>query len=140
MAIIKDLSDKTNTFFERHSNPIFFAAPSWSEPYQFKGAWPNHDKQGCYAFFENGEVVYIGVAASAVGGIYTNCGIANRSSHYMQPVDGLKYTYKFRNDRWRDIEELRTIGFPPEYSYLSYALEVFLIRELKPTFNIINKK
>jgi hypothetical protein len=137
MKRFEDLVDKTKTFFERHWNPTYLptAAPSWSEPYRFVGTWPNDHQQGCYAFFRNQEVVYVGVAASSVGGNYLNCGIANRSSYYMQVNIRSANSYKFRDNKWQDIEELRTIGFAPAHSYLSYALEVFLIGQLDPSFN-----
>ncbi len=142
MQDYSELKTHTDEFFRRHWNigeptPLWSEPYIWSAPYTFKGPWPNHMKRGCYTFFAKGEVVYVGVAASRVEGIYKNHGLANRSSHYMKAIG--QSEYRFKDKKWKEIEEIRTIGFEPEYSYLSYALEVFLITRLNPLGNKTHK-
>jgi len=144
-STFKDLIAKTNLFFKLHwpenNEPNI---PKWSEPWDYNSSIPYGDKPGCYAFIDNNnQIVYIGVGASKGKGIYGDAGIGKRVGRYKRlnksPDTNTKYELK---EPWnnRNIKELRTIGFPPKYGYLTYSLEVFLIRNLQPVkYNSTNR-
>ena len=146
MPSINQLKSKTNDFFQFHwtkNEPI----PDWSNPWDFEGEIPNQDQQGCYALLNENKVVYIGVGASRGSGSYEGAGLGNRLHKYWRkkdknPLDGGNEKYILNSDKLGfDYDEIITIGLG-KFGYLSYALEVYLIRNLdpQPKYNKIGKK
>ncbi len=142
MNTVDVLKNKTVEFFNLHW-PKDNDYPYWSDIWRFLGTIPNNDKQGCYALIKDNKVVYMGVGASKGSGIYTGAGLGNRLHKYWrkkgnnkQNVDSREYkpSKKYKNK----IDGIITLGFD-KYNYLALALELFLIRELKPTMNVIGK-
>ncbi|MEJ2612048.1 MAG: hypothetical protein P8179_18740 [Candidatus Thiodiazotropha sp.] len=140
MSTMKDVICATHSFFEKHwceDEEI----PQWSDSWDWKDSVPNHDKSGVYALIaEDKEVVYIGVGASRGGGRYKNHGLSYRLLNHVITTDKNEGRGHYKaQDRWKDIKGIYTIGFPEEYSYISLALEDYLIAKLQPKINI-NKK
>lgn len=135
---IKKLREATEKFFELHWNAEKMdkkAPPSWQGPAQIVGgkSLPNFDKQGCYVFATDNEVVtYVGVGVARVGGIYRGRGISNRFHAYCKYVDGV---YQAVDPRLKAAGNVWTIGFEIADAYLALALEAYLIRELTPHYN-----
>ena len=138
------LKKETDEFFSLHWNQgeIGYPPPLWSLPYLFIGSTPNHDKQGVYAFLRNDEVIYIGVGASRGSGKYVGAGIGARlHGKYLRVKEGgrsiedLKRPYKLI-DEWKEVDQIITIGFKRENSYIAYALESYLITKLSPQRNM----
>lgn len=137
---IKDVISETKSFFEKHwCNNI--ETPEWIGDWKWEDSVPNHDKAGVYALInENEEVVYIGLGASKGGGQYKDHGLSYRLLNHVITIDKEKGKCHYKaQDRWKDIKEIYTIGFSREYSYMSSALEDYLIVKLQPKKNI-NKK
>jgi len=146
-AIFKKLQKQTEIFFSRHwchDTDSSLIPPEWSKPWYFKGDIPNNDKQGCYALLKDEEVVYIGVGSGVGPERYEGAGLGSRLHIYWQkdpktPVcnDGEK---KYRpTKKWEEVTSIVTMPFERAYSYLAYALEIFLISNLKPRRNTIGK-
>ena len=93
------------------------------------------------------DVVYVGVGAGQGTARYPNSGLGQRlhwywRRHKTEPSlpDG---TSQYEpTAKWRDhgATAIMTVGFPPEYSYLAYALEQYLIRELSPELITLGKR
>ncbi|MDD5360301.1 MAG: hypothetical protein PHI79_05920 [Sulfurovaceae bacterium] len=139
MNTIKNVISETESFFEKHWCKNV-EIPQWIGDWKWEGSVPNHDKVGVYALInENGEVVYIGVGASRGGGQYKNHGLSYRLLNHVITTDkGKRRGCYIAKERWKDVKEIYTIGFPVD-SYMSLALEDYLIAKLQPTRNI-NKK
>ncbi len=138
MNKIEDLTARTEQFFfehwvqERHGDP-----PQWKawDPF-LQGSVPNHEFAGCYALFKNSELVYVGLGASRGGGIYKEHGISRRLMEHVICKDWSRTgDWAKLQDKWASsgIDAIYTIGFTPALSYLSAALETYLIRKLVPT-------
>ncbi len=142
--LFEKLEAKTKLFFDLHwPKESNLDSPKWSKPWNYDSSIPNVAFPGCYAFIDSKDhVVYIGVGASKGKGIYADAGIGKRVGRYKRlnkaPKPSTKYVL---SEPWnsRNIKELRTIGFPFELGYLTYSLEVFLIRNLLPFYNRTNK-
>jgi hypothetical protein len=142
MKTLRDLELATHEFFGRHWNPSRFgAAPKWSEPWPLIGPRPNTNKQGTYAFLSRNEIIYVGVGGRRGQGIYIGCGLGARLNEYTRVKEGGRSIDESRRSyvmvpQWAEVDHVVTIGFEREYSYLAAALEVFLIRELRPNRNV----
>ncbi|MCX5819768.1 MAG: hypothetical protein NT047_07640 [Deltaproteobacteria bacterium] len=143
---LSDLKAETLRFFCLHWNreSIGNTPPEWSEPYTFVGPVPNHEKQGVYALLASNDVCYIGVGASRNYGKYAGHGLGARLNKYLRVREGKRNIrdserpYQLIN-QWKEkgIDQIFTLGFEKEQSYLSYALEVFLIIRFPHLHNII---
>lgn len=130
------LIEETREFFHRHwsgSEPV----PVWQFGWEWRGAVPNHLLAGLYALFSDDSLIYIGLGRSG-----KERGISARlESHVLRiSKDNSDYRY-IPQQKWSDlgVNRLATIGFPSEFSYLSPALEDYLIDKLKPPGNAIGK-
>jgi len=140
---IEHLNEATSTFLELHAKSTKVA--EWSEPWRFKGEIPNQAKQGVYAFLNTDqEVVYIGVGASKGDGIYEGAGLGRRlgrvwKKHTTTPtdVDGVKLYEP--TDKYTYVDSIITFAFDIQEWYLAYALEYYLISELRPEKNKLGK-
>jgi len=140
---INDVKKETAEFFRMHWN-LNIPIPAWNDKYSFQGAVPDGDKQGCYALLINDEVVYIGLGASKGSGIYKEHGIGARLINHVivwnrsipAPISERKFKLK---DKWHDITDIYTIGFPSGSGYLACALESFLLSRLNPVRNIVGR-
>ncbi len=112
--------------------------PLWNFEWKWLGAIPNYDLGGVYALFSDEQLLYVGLGASRGGGNYVNRGISNRLlSHVIRRApDNSDVGYEVR-ERWQGlgVTMIATIGFPVEFTYLSCALEDFLIGQLDPPEN-----
>lgn len=125
----------TEDFLNRHWKKSNHK-PVWSDEWIFDGKLPNHDKQGCYALFSKGEVVYIGIGIGRGTESYENNGIGYRTKRYWQlnKENSVSRRYSPRAE-WSNVDSIRTIGFEPQDAYLAAALEIFLIQRLNPLRN-----
>ena len=140
---VTDLKRHTAEFFRRHWDPesLKEESPTWKGPYRFEGSLEDHDKQGCYAVENNGEIVYLGSGVSRGGGLYEGHGIGTRIGHILvwdrsKPRPIATRVYKPR-PKWQGISAIYTIGFPTEWAYLALALEAYLISRLEPERNVV---
>lgn len=131
---VRDLMEFTRDFFVKHWNAAeLYDPPNWSEPYEFKGPLPNHDKQGVYAFIKEDEVIYVGVGTSKGSGRYRGHGLGKRFQAYSKAVgDDI---YEVTALQLKDSNYMLTIGFESGQSYIANALELFLISKMDPEFN-----
>jgi hypothetical protein len=142
MPTLSELKEETNKFFSRHwdkqsSSP----SPEWSEPWEFFHTLPNNELGGCYAFAKDEEVKYIGVALNRGIEGYENHSLGNRIKNYwsvhmkVPKVDGKTTYMPTGNLQTEGITSIYTIGLPEVQNYLALALELYLIRKLKPKMN-----
>ncbi|MGH9772815.1 MAG: hypothetical protein ACRD4Q_14140, partial [Candidatus Acidiferrales bacterium] len=74
-------------------------------------------------------------------GIYEGYGLGARLIHHVIEWDRSKggspekRTYKPKT-KWTPLSAIYTIGFPPAHDCLAAALEIYLISELQPSFNV----
>ena len=130
------LSSETQYFFSRHWG-LEDKAPEWDFSWKWDGPVPNYKRGGLYAIFRLGELLYVGLGASKVGGIYRDRGISRRLlSHVIQISENDASVYEFQK-RWAVLQAdlVATIGFPADYNYLACALEDYLIGKLNPPEN-----
>ncbi|MBA4304435.1 MAG: hypothetical protein C0424_09445 [Sphingobacteriaceae bacterium] len=115
--------------------------PIWSRPWDLSSEIPNQSKRGCYAILSGDEVIYIGVALGKSTQQYAGAGLGDRLKRYWQLNPNRnalgQNRYQFRDD-WKEATTLVTLAFEEEYFYLAAALEIYLIRELKPRRNAIH--
>lgn len=144
---LKTLKTKTDEFFRRHwpqhsGDDSLALPPEWIDGWQWQGSVPYHDRSGVYALLTaSGEVVYIGLGASNGAGRYPKHGLSRRLSAHVIMVDPVMGQGFYRpRPKWSDITSIATIGFPDHYSYLSAALEDFLIAEVRPRRNIMKRQ
>ena len=57
MKTNKDLISNTKKFFKSYWNVKNDEIPDWSEKWNFNGTIRNNDRQGCYALFNNEEII-----------------------------------------------------------------------------------
>jgi len=86
MVTSEDIKTATAEFFACHWNSERLARhklPQWSGEYRFLGVRPEgREMQGCYAFLEGEQVVYIGSAVSRGRPPYEEYGIGARLNQY----------------------------------------------------------
>lgn len=136
----EDLKSATSDFFKMFWSVINIEPPAWSSHWLFDGTIPNHDKRGCYALFEDKEIIYIGVAIGESHPKYQGHGLGNRLNHYWEVdkgnVDKEKRTRKYKaTDDWKEVTSIMTIGFDEHHYSIAAALEVYLIDKLSPSRN-----
>ena len=130
------LIQETSAFFNRHwygELPV----PEWNFDWNWKGPVPNYLLGGLYALFSDESLVYIGLGRSSVAR-----GISARLESHVLAISGEGDSYGYvPQEKWKrlGVNRLATIGFPPEFSYLSPALEDYLIGRLKPSANSVGK-
>jgi len=140
---IESLNNATSTFLEQHAKST--KDVGWSTPWRFKGEIPNQAKQGVYAFLNTDqEVVYIGVGASKGDGIYEGAGLGRRlgrvwKKHAITPTDKDGVKLYEPTDRYKYLDSVITLALDPKEWYLAYALEYYLISELRPEKNKLGK-
>ncbi len=141
MSNIDDLKNTTSKFFNIFWNPLNGQPPKWSKkPWVFNSTIPNHEKGGCYALIENEDVVYIGVGISKGTEKYKDHGLGFRLKKYWKLNKNSDSPNKYCQSKgWQNITGIMTIGFEQEYSPLAAALEIYLIRKLKPKKNFLHK-
>lgn len=143
MATKDDLVKYTNQFFDAHWKAQE-QPPEWDFSWQWKGAVPNYQYGGVYALFRSEELIYIGLGNSRGTVRYAECGISRRlMSHvYVIAPDGSDVNYVPR-ERWDKnhaaIDLIATLGFS-EFSYLSPALEDYLIGKINPPENSMKRE
>lgn len=144
-ATLDDLREATASFMRLHWPSGAPDTPDWHGqwPLRSPGPVPNHDKQGCYAIFEAGALIYIGLAASSGTGNYVGHGIGSRLYKHVLCIDweaSAKAPRCYKpQDRWLCASHLSTIGFPEQLSYLAPALEIYLIRHFSSVAGLQNK-
>jgi hypothetical protein len=142
MSRFTQLKEQTDQFFERHwSSRIQQSPPSLSERWHFQGGIPNQEEGGCYALLnEDDEILYIGVGAGKGQDRYPGAGLGSRPQriwrkHPETPRTPEGISLYAPTENWKSTAAVVTIGFHSEYSYLAYALEAYLIKELGPPLN-----
>jgi hypothetical protein len=141
---IDNLKILTKEFFTKHLNFIK-EIPEWSEPWEYKDTIPNNDKPGCYVLLKNnaeGKIIdYIGVGAGKNPGKYLDAGLGARLHNYWIYIEtkeennGDLHRIYTQVKEWEHINAIITIGFPPEFGYMAYALEAFLRFNIKTDGN-----
>ena len=128
---IDDLVKETESFFNLHWVKGV-EVPAWKNQWDWNSSLPNCDLGGVYALFDgNGEIVYIGLGASARGS-----GLSIRIVSHVIKSNPSKIPEYIPQEKWLEIKDIGTIGFPLEYQYMALALEDFLINKLKPKKNM----
>lgn len=128
------LEKRTKKFFKEFFNEdLIKNQPKWSkEKWSFEGTLPNNDKRGLYAHLKENEVTYIGLG---IGKSYDNSGIGSRVSKYWKKSDN----YSSENQKYiptvESVDAIITLPFDDNNFYLAAALEVYLIKKLKPMKN-----
>lgn len=140
MVTLEDIKSATTEFLARHWNSERLARhklPQWSGEYGFLGVRPEaREMQGCYAFLEGEQVVYIGSAVSRGRPPYEECGIGARLNQYTTwdrdkgLVEG-KRAYRMKHPSLQNVTSIVLIGFPSGLGYLALALEAYLISRFK---------
>ena len=140
-ADLETLKNLTQNFFKLHWNlEELGEAPTWSDKDTEFRKIPNYNKRGVYAFVKGNEITYIGVGASKVGtGKYQNHGLSKRFNRYCGWVDKPNNIFAVKDERLKDAGAVITLGFEPEHAHLAYALENYLIDQLKPVHNKIGR-
>jgi hypothetical protein len=138
MVDIKQLTEKSNEFFDKHfdRNKLKLLKPTWKK-WELEGTRPDNEKPGCYAmvFLKDGiEVIkYIGIGRSQTG-------VGSRINDYIavaaKESDRTHYKPIIKLEQ-EGLIAFYIMGFEKEVSYLIPALEEFLIRELNPLMNIM---
>lgn len=140
MPTLIDLQNETTIFFNKHWGSTD-TPPMWTVWQNFLSASvPNYDKGGCYALFEGNSLVYVGVGISLGSGLYIQHGISRRMMSHVYCSNKSKGKNQLKlTGIWtqRNITSCATIGFDADITYLAAALEVFLIRKLRPAHNKI---
>ncbi len=135
--IQSDLNHATRSFFDMYWKHDFGKPPAWIDlEWAFNGSIPNHDKQGCYAILQEGEIVYIVSGIGKGGGSYLNHGLGYRLKRYFK-VNKERLTGVSQyvpTDPFKGITGILTIGFDNHY-WLAAALEIYLINQLHPVLN-----
>lgn len=141
---LSQIKDHTKQFFDLHWPEAWQLQPDWNDPWYFQGTLSGHDKQGVYALLtEDESVLYIGVGASFVGGLYEGHGIGARVNNYWRQGKEQESTVQQRIyepvDIWKDrgLHSIASLGMEPEQAYLAYALEAFLLSRFAPPYNRI---
>jgi hypothetical protein len=136
-----ELVQATDKFFELHW-PAGVPRPSWDFSWNWKGAVSNYQLGGVYALFNSEALVYVGLGASRGGGIYENRGISRRLNAHVTSVAPVGSSTDYvAKDRWlaAGVNLIATIGFPLEFTYLSCALEDYLLSKLNPPENRLKR-
>jgi len=141
---VNNVEEKTKEFLKLHWRTELLESVELPEAwaaYNLKGAVPYGDRQGCYALVEDDQVVYIGLGASRGGGLYSEHGLGARlNSHVLKWDRSIASDIESRvylpQDRWTNITEIFTYGFPSGYGYLACSLEAYLISKLDPPENV----
>jgi hypothetical protein len=143
---LKDLKEATAEFFRRHwpapeVDPNSGPPPEWMDGWRWQGSVPYHDQSGVYALVDSsGVVMYVGLGASLGTGRYLRHGLSRRlSAHVITQDKSRGRGFYLPRPKWSAVDSISTIGMPPRYSYLSAALEDFLISALKPPRNIAKR-
>ena len=136
-----DLIRETEEFINRYWNYSNENTPSWLTHWRFDGTIPNHEIRGCYALFEEENIVYIGVGIGKSFGRYEGNGLGDRLKRYWKLNKSHNTDKKYEPaEDWKNITSIMTIGFDDEHYPLAAALEIFLINRLKPEKNKQHKK
>ncbi|MGH1460740.1 MAG: hypothetical protein ACRBB6_01770 [Neptuniibacter sp.] len=131
-----NLIQETSDFFNRHWHGDL-PVPTWNFDWAWKGPVPNYLLGGLYALFRDESLIYIGLGRSGVAR-----GISARLESHVLAISGEGESYGYvPQEKWQKlgVNRLATIGFPPELSYLSPALEDYLIDRLQPIANSVGK-
>ena len=80
------------------------------------------------------------MGAGEVGGRYEGMGLGSRLTNYWRMVNrGRSFADREYTPapKWkaRGVNSIFTLGFPPDYGYLAYGLEAYLIARLNPKYN-----
>lgn len=127
------LISATEDFFYLHWPSAWksLKAPVWLNWDSFLlGSVPNHKLGGCYALFENENLIYIGKGVGNISRRLTNHVL--RIKGYTE-VKGVHLSKLL--EKWENVTAIYTIGFEPETEYLAHSLENYLIRRLTPREN-----
>ena len=137
------LKERTSEFFRRHwpETTRFQQTchpPNWIGGWKWQGSVPYHDKSGVYALISRtGEVIYVGLGASRGSGQYLQHGLSRRiTAHVIMQDKKRGRGFYLPRPKWVEVDSIATIGMPDHLSYLSPALEDFLISEIRPEKNI----
>lgn len=136
MCSREHLEKETGDFFDLHWGEE--AIPAWNFSWNWCGLIPNHDLDGVYALFSGGELVYVGLGAGRGHGTHKNHGLRKRLlAHVLELTPADSDAHYILEPRWRNagVDQIATLGFPSESSYLAYALEHYLITKLDPPEN-----
>lgn len=133
-----DLKAETEEFFLKY----------WKDSNGDKPIWKFWDfnseifNQGCYAIFNESELIYIGVAIGNNSGKYIGKGLAARLKRYYQLNNDSEPSKRYKPKKLGEvpITGIMTFGFTPEHYWLAAALEIFLINKLNPPQNAQHKK
>jgi hypothetical protein len=134
LMYIDDLLPETQSFFDLHWVEGV-EVPVWKYKWDWNSSLPNCNLGGVYALLDgDGEIVYIGLGASAKGS-----GLSVRIVSHVIKNNPDKTPEYIPQEKWEDIQDIATIGFPLEYQYMALALEDYLINKLKPKRNMRKK-
>jgi hypothetical protein len=139
MITEQDLLSATESFFRLYWKKEFGKYPIWSDHWFFDGTIPDGDKRGCYALFSKDEIIYIGLGIGRSFGPYIGSGLGDRLKRYWKvnkSGNGPQYTQR---EKWEEVTSICTIALPEKHYPLAAALEIFLIRQLRPPKNIQHK-
>lgn len=145
MADLHQLRVLTHEFFKRHwymgTEKDY---PTWSIEWKFEGEVPDNMYNGCYAWLKDGEVVYIGIAMNKGMKGYEGHSLGTRISKYwrVNKESRIKGVYRPSDDEADKLDSIVTLAFKGKGSdgslnqdYLACALELYLIRVIKPKHN-----
>lgn len=145
MPTLNDLKDATDDFFAKHwDKSSTSSVPAWSVAWNYFDELPNNQMGGCYAFTKDDEVKYIGVALNSGAAGYKYHSLGTRITKYWRvnkdvPKRDDKTTYMPSAKLQKEgITAIYTLGIGKEQNYLAIALELFLIKKLKPVMNKIH--
>lgn len=138
--IADNVIHETKEFFIRYWNPINGESPEWSVHWVFNSTIPSNNKRGCYALFNDKELVYIGVGIGKSFGNYQGSGLGDRLKQYWQVNKDSNADKKYKPTKdWAELTSIMTIGFEEEHYPLAAALEIYLINKLNPPRNFQHK-
>lgn len=137
-----NLEKNTQDFFHLYWNKdlIGIDAPKWNDWLCINGvlgeAPPEiRGKAGCYAIYQDSDLLYIGVAVTEGKDFLRNggprYGLINRLKRHV--ISGSQNFVP--NEKWNSITSIRWIVFPDECRHLAAALEVYLIKRNKTKYN-----
>lgn len=141
MATDYELREQTREFFKHYWHPDNGKAPEWSAHWDFNSPIPNNEKRGCYALFQDKEVIYIGLGIGKGAGMYEECGLGYRLKRYWKVNKNNDAKTKYQpSSHWTEVTSIVTIGFEKQHYQIAAALEIYLINILNPKRNSHHRK
>jgi hypothetical protein len=139
---MSDLEKATADFFDLYwdERRVGHPRPTWSA-WRLAGVPGEAAKAGCYAIFSGRDLLYVGVAVtegkhSATKG--KKYGLLNRLERHVIRKAGrglTSYVPAPNKPQWKEITEIKLLGFPDDHRHMAAALELYLIKRLDTMVN-----